>query len=297
MKAYSKIKEVGTGSYGKCYLCKNSKEQKVVLKAINITNMSNKEKKDAINEVQVLASLRHPYIIQYRESFIDGGYLCIVMDYCETGDLYSLIQKTKASKMNFNEDRILRWFSQLALAIKYMHENHILHRDLKSQNLFLKFPDGRLKIGDFGISKILESTTALTKTTIGSPYYMSPEICRQEPYSWSSDVWAMGCMIYEMCCLRIPFDADDIQELVVKIIRGPVPRIPYYYSEEVRELGMALLDGDDKRRPTANAIVQMPMIQKEIRNMLQDETVRRKSQPTDGLKEGVSTYHSSARNR
>jgi len=126
---------------------------------------------------------------------------------------------------------------------------------------------------------------------------MSPEICRQEPYSWSSDVWAMGCMIYEMCCLRIPFDADDIQELVVKIIRGPVPRIPYYYSEEVRELGMALLDGDDKRRPTANAIVQMPMIQKEIRNMLQDETVRRKSQPTDGLKEGVSTYHSSARNR
>lgn len=202
MKAYTKIKEIGTGSYGKAVLVKNSENTRLVVKTINIYNMSTKEKRDAVNEVQVLATLRHPYIIQYKESFIEDGFLCIVMDYCETGDLFNLIQKTRRAKLNFSENQIVRWFTQMALAIKYMHEAHVLHRDLKSQNLFLKGPSGRLKIGDFGIAKVLDSTSALAKTIIGSPYYMSPEICEQKPYSWSSDVWAMGCMLYEMCMLE-----------------------------------------------------------------------------------------------
>lgn len=274
MKAYTKIRDVGTGSYGKCYLCKDQDENKVVIKTITIDNMGPKEKRDAVNEVQVLATLRHPYIIQYKKSFIDGCYLCIVMDYCETGDLFTLIQKTRASKLNFNQNQIVRWFTQLALAIKYMHENHVLHRDLKSQNLFLKGHDGRLKIGDFGISKILDSTEALARTTIGSPYYMSPEICEQKPYSWSSDVWAMGCMLYEMCCLRVPFEANDIHELVIKITRGPVPRIPHY-SDELRDLGVSLLDHGDSNRPTAQEIVQMPLVQNEIQRMFEEERKRR----------------------
>jgi len=276
MKSYSKIKDIGTGSYGKAVLVKNTENAKFVIKKINIAPLSSKEKKDAINEVQVLSTLRHPYIVQYMESFIEDGVLCIVMDYCENGDLFNLIQKTRRAKLNFSENQIIRWFTQMALAIKYMHEHHVLHRDLKSQNLFLKGPTGRLKIGDFGIAKVLDSTTALAKTVIGSPYYMSPEICEHKPYSWSSDVWAMGCMLYEMCALRVPFEANDINELVKKITRSPPPHIPHY-SKELCALGIELLDNAEGRRPTASEIVRRPLVQQEIRKMFQEENERRQA--------------------
>merc|ERR550534_2973580 len=204
------------------------------------------------------------------------------MDYADAGDLFSLIQKTKHARMNFGERQILRWFTQMALAIKYMHEAYVLHRDLKSQNLFLQGPNGRLKIGDFGISKILDSTVALAKTTIGSPYYMSPEICAHKPYSWSSDVWAMGCILYELCTLRVPFDAADIHDLVKKITRGPTPRIAHY-TDELRSLGLALLHIDDSHRPTAQQVVKQTIVQREIRRMFQEENQRRNVVPLPSL--------------
>merc|ERR1719377_126969 len=197
--------------------------------------MGTKERKDAANEVKVLSSLKHPYIVAYKDSFIEDGFLNIVMEYADGGDLFTRIQKAKKSMTKFPEQQILRWFTQALLALKFIHDKHILHRDLKSQNFFLMSND-KLKIGDFGIAKVLDNTAACAQTTIGTPYYLSPEICQEKPYTWPSDIWAMGCILYELCALKVPFDAANIPQLVQKICKGAVPPVPDRYSASLRRL-------------------------------------------------------------
>merc|ERR1719486_1480389 len=236
--------------------------------------MGAKERKDAANEVKVLSSLKHPYIVAYKDSFIEDGFLNIVMEYADGGDLFTRIQKAKKSMTKFAEQQILRWFTQALLALKFIHDKHILHRDLKSQNLFLT-ASGRLRIGDFGIAKVLDSTAAFAKTTIGTPYYLSPEICQERPYSWSSDVWAMGCILYEMAALRVPFDAPNIRALVTKITRGPMPALPSRYSADLQRLCGDLLQREERKRPTSTDVLRYPIVQTEIRNMLKEEQTKR----------------------
>merc|ERR1719181_2156922 len=171
--------------------------------------MGAKERKDAANEVKVLSSLKHPYIVAYKDSFIEDGFLNIVMEYADGGDLFTRIQKAKKSMSKFPEQQILRWFTQALLALKYIHDRHILHRDLKPGNFFLT-KNGDLKVGDFGIAKVLSCTIAHAKTHIGTPYYLSPEVCQEKPYAWASDVWAMGCILYELIVHKVPFDAPNM---------------------------------------------------------------------------------------
>jgi len=201
------------------------------------------------------------------------GSLAIVMDYAEGGDLHQRIQLTRRAGKCFQEEKVLRWFTEATLALKYLHDRHILHRDLKTSNLFLTAQD-RLRVGDFGISKVLESTVAFARTTIGTPYYLSPEICMERPYSFSSDIWALGCVLYELTALRVPFDAQNLQALVQKITRGAAPSIPSTYSAELRQLGGDLLHRDQSQRPSAPEILQRPFIQQEIRHMLREEQAK-----------------------
>lgn len=271
---YTKVREIGAGSFGKAILVKDPENRQYVLKAIDISRMDAKERKDAVNEVRVLSSLKHPYVVSYRESFLDGKTLCIVMDYAEGGDLYNRVAKQRKAQQNFTESQIVRWFTQGSLALKYMHERHVLHRDLKSQNLFIT-GSGRLRIGDFGIAKVLDNTAAFAKTTIGTPYYLSPEICQERPYSWSSDVWAMGCILYEMAALRVPFDAPNIRALVSKITRGPMPIVPSRYSADLQRLCADLLQREERKRPSSTDVLRYPIVQTEIRVMLKEEQTKR----------------------
>jgi len=146
--------------------------------------------------------MRHPYIITYKESFMDKKCLCIVMDFADGGDLYTKIaNQKKVGKVCYSEDQILDWFVQMALAIKHIHDKKILHRDLKTQNIFMT-QSGQIKIGDFGIARVLQHTYDCAQTAIGTPYYLSPEICQEKPYNQKSDIWSLGCILYEMCTLR-----------------------------------------------------------------------------------------------
>merc|ERR1740121_1927048 len=152
------------------------------------------------------------------------------MDFAEGGDLYERIRLVRKSGSALPEQNILRWCTQAALALKYIHDKHVLHRDLKSKNLFLTSGD-KLRVGDFGISKVLQSTAAFARTVIGSPHYLSPEICQEKPYSFSSDMWALGCIVFEMAALRVPFDAQNLPAVVHRITRGPLPQVPSNYSQ------------------------------------------------------------------
>mmetsp|Transcript_97106 Transcript_97106/g.274489 ORF Transcript_97106/g.274489 Transcript_97106/m.274489 type:complete len:342 (+) Transcript_97106:146-1171(+) len=271
---YTKVKEIGSGSYGKAILVHDPEGKQYVLKAIDMSRMDSKERRDAVNEVRVLSSLKHPYVVSYRESFLDGRTLCIIMDYAEGGDLYNRIARTRKAGHSFSEAHVVRWFTQASLALKHLHERHVLHRDLKSQNLFLT-ADGRLRIGDFGIAKVLENTAAFANTAIGTPYYLSPEICQERPYSWSSDMWAIGCILYEMTALRVPFDAPNIRSLVAKITRGPTPALPSRYSTELQRLCGDLLQREERRRPSSAEVLKYPIVQTEIRYMLKEEQSKR----------------------
>lgn len=102
--------------------------------------------------------------------------------------------------------------------MQYIHHKRILHRDIKTSNIFLT-SNGTVKIGDFGISKVLENTLDQASTVVGTPYYMSPEVCENKPYTFKSDVWALGCVLYELCTLKHAFDANNLLGLIFKIMR------------------------------------------------------------------------------
>jgi NIMA (never in mitosis gene a)-related kinase len=170
--------------------------------------MGEREKAEALNEVRVMSALHHPSIVRYRESFEEDGCLHIVMDYARGGDLGSLIQARMASKpvKHFTEERITRWLLQIAQGLQHMHELGILHRDVKSSNIFLSEDLSSAQIGDFGIAKVL-GDRAFANTAIGTPYYLSPEICDEKPYNEKSDIWALGCIAYEMITFKHAFES------------------------------------------------------------------------------------------
>mmetsp|Transcript_85177 Transcript_85177/g.214800 ORF Transcript_85177/g.214800 Transcript_85177/m.214800 type:complete len:504 (-) Transcript_85177:224-1735(-) len=270
---YKQIKKIGEGSFGAAILVQHErdreKDPKAIVKMIDISRASRQEKEDAVKESKVLASLKHPYIVRYRESFHEDGWLCIVMDYCEGGDLSEKIKKMRQSGRTFAQEQILRWFTQAMLALKYVHDMHILHRDLKSGNFFLS-KSGNLKMGDFGIAKVLECTAACAQTQIGTPYYLSPEICQGKPYAWGSDIWSMGCILYEMCARRVPFDAPDLKGLIQRITRGSAPEAPAEYSSGLRSLIKEMLDRDAGRRPNAAEVLKRPVVQEVVKKMLDE---------------------------
>ncbi|KAJ1634820.1 kinase-like domain-containing protein, partial [Pavlovales sp. CCMP2436] len=121
---------------------------------------------------------------------------------------------------------------------------------------------------DFGIARVLTNTRELARTACGTPYYMSPEICDGKPYNDKSDVWSLGCLLYEMLTLKCPFDARDMRGLVIKILRGAYPPLPATYSSAVHDLVGQLLRRSPLQRPSVNDILRMPMMRARIDNFL-----------------------------
>ncbi|XP_036618633.1 serine/threonine-protein kinase Nek1 isoform X3 [Trichosurus vulpecula] len=271
MDKYCKLQKIGEGSFGKAILVKSREDCKqYVIKEINISRMSSKEREESRREVEVLANMKHPNIVLYRESFEENGSLYIVMDYCEGGDLYKRINAQKG--VLFPEDQIMDWFVQICLALKHVHDRKILHRDIKSQNIFLT-KDGTIQLGDFGIARVLNSTLELARTCIGTPYYLSPEICENKPYNNKSDIWALGCVLYEMCTLKHAFEAGNMKNLVLKIISGSFPPVSLHYSFELRSLLSHLFKRNPRDRPSVNSILEKSFIAKRIEKFLTPELI------------------------
>uniref|UniRef100_A0A672TUW1 non-specific serine/threonine protein kinase n=1 Tax=Strigops habroptila TaxID=2489341 RepID=A0A672TUW1_STRHB len=271
MDKYIKVRKIGEGSFGKAFLVKAKENgQQYVIKEINISKMSNKEREESRREVAVLANMKHPNIVLYRESFEENGCLYIVMDYCEGGDLFKKINAQKG--ILFSEDQILDWFVQICLALKHIHDRKILHRDIKSQNIFLT-KDGTIQLGDFGIARVLNSTAELARTCIGTPYYLSPEICQNKPYNNKSDIWALGCVLYEMCTLKHAFEAGNMKNLVLKIISGPFPPVSTHYSYDLRNLLSQLFKRNPRNRPSVNSILEKNFIAKRVEKFLTPQRV------------------------
>ncbi|CAF0887007.1 unnamed protein product [Rotaria sordida] len=269
MEKYNRQKLIGSGAFGQAWLVQAKADGKqLVMKEIKIAKMGKKERDDARKEVDVLAKMKHPYIVSYLESFEDPTSLYILMDYCDGGDLHSRIKAQRG--ILFNEDQILDWFVQITLALKHVHDRKVLHRDIKSQNVFLT-SDGSAKLGDFGISKVLNTTCELARTQIGTPYYLSPEICQQKPYNNKSDIWSLGCVLYEMTTLKHAFDADNMNGLIMRIVRGSFNPVPPKYSGDLRILIASMFRRDPRERPAINTILRKPFISRRISKYLPEE--------------------------
>lgn len=270
MGKYKVVKKLGQGSYGTVYLVQDTKDgQNFVMKKITVSGMSEQELADCKKEIQILSVMKHKYIIRYKRSFVRKGALCIVMEYADGGDLHQLIRQQRHAGKHFSEDQILDWFTQACLGLKDVHSRKILHRDLKTQNIFLT-SSGEVRLGDFGISRVLKNTMDQAHTLVGTPYYLSPEMVNGQPYDHRSDIWSMGVVLYEMLTLQHPFNADSLQMLALKIIQGNYPPIPKQYSAEVNDLLSKMLMQDAKKRLDIDGVLKTPIVYKWVKKYAPD---------------------------
>ena len=222
---YDKKKLLGKGTFGEAWLVMSRASGKsYVMKEMCTGGWDEKEKELSMNEVNILASCNHVNIVRYAGAYIvkknlSSERILIIMEFCDAGDLSMIIKNQKEKvKQFFKEEDILGWFVQMVFGLQYIHKKNILHRDLKTQNIFVT-SQNLIKIGDFGISKSLSHTLDLATTAIGTPHYLSPEICRRKPYNHKSDMWSLGCVLYEMCALELAFPADNFVSLVHAICK------------------------------------------------------------------------------
>ena len=226
--------------------------------------MKEDSKKQIYNEATIMKKLFHPNVISFKDVFKDVklDYFYIVMEYANDGDLSKKIkaqkQKTFGEKY-FSEEKILQYFYQICRGLQYIHSKNIIHRDIKSQNIFL-MKNGKIKIGDFGIAKALTNSKNNASTVIGTPYYFSPEIINGELYNYKTDIWSLGVVLYEMCCLKLPFESNNIAQLSIKIMKGKYDPIPNKYSRNMANLIKDMLNLDQKLRPSITEVMQSPLI-------------------------------------
>lgn len=265
-KLYVKLAHIGEGSYADVYLATPREpqlfgQQQFVIKELDVMSMEEKDQKKAVLEVNILSTLKHPNIIGYRESYIHDGFLCIVMEHADGGDLFHQISNARDEGYFFEEKVILNWLAQILLALQYVHSNQLLHRDIKPQNIFL-LANGMVKLGDFGVSRVLENVDSLASTTTGTPCYFSPELCRNDPYDAKSDMWALGCITYEMAQLVPPFPSENMGQMCKDIINEEPTPLPAHYSNDLRVLIKMMMEKKPEHRPTAEQLLAMPVLRK-----------------------------------
>eukprot|EP00094_Tigriopus_californicus_P011023 TCALIF_10634-PA protein Name:"Similar to Nek1 Serine/threonine-protein kinase Nek1 (Mus musculus)" AED:0.10 eAED:0.10 QI:0/0.8/0.33/1/0.8/0.66/6/0/606 len=258
MERYQVQKKIGQGSFGLVHLArsKTPPADYVVIKEIKLSKLSRRHFLELHNDDAKLNNFKR---LTTRISGLLFRSYFIVMKYCQGGDLYSKINRQRGR--HFPEGLILKYFAQVCQALDYIHGQNILHRDIKSQNIFLTRED-EVKLGDFGISRILDGTHDYARTCIGTPYYLSPEVWENRPYNKKSDIWALGCVLYEMTTLKHAFEAGCMKNLILKIIRGSYPAIPNRYSYDIRALIASMLKKNPKERPTLASILKRGFLQR-----------------------------------
>ena len=253
-------KLLGKGAFSKVFLVHRIIDgQTYAMKQVRISQLTDKEKKNALNEIRILASLSHKNIIGYKDAFFDENSktLNIVMEYADNGDMSQKIKYNLKHGLLFRENIIWNYLIQILEGLHYLHENNIIHRDLKSANIYL-MKDGTVKIGDLNVSKIAKIGMAYTQT--GTPYYASPEIWLDKPYDFKSDVWSLGCILYELCQLKPPFRGTSLKNLCYNIQRGIYEPIMSFYSEELKKIIYLMLRTDPNMRPSTGQILKSKLI-------------------------------------
>ena len=261
---YEIIKFLGKGAFGRVSLVKSKIDKQIyALKQINLIGCPNNEIEAALNEIRLLASLSHPNIIGYKDSFFDNPSqtLNIVMEAAEEGDLNKQLDYAKKSNLFFKENIIWEYLIQLLKGIEFLHNHQIIHRDLKCANIFVT-KNGILKIGDMNVSKLAERNYARTK--VGTPYYIAPEIWDNQKYDYKCDLWSLGCIIYELCNKVAPFRGTNFKALIDNIKSGKYNPISQRYSQDLKQIISMMLITNPNKRYSAKELLNTSIIQKRM---------------------------------
>lgn len=272
MEKYEVISTLGRGAGGIVSLAREKNSARYVAIKKVILDPRKREREAVLKEASLLAHLKHPHVVALQESFFDPAeeQLFIVQDFCDGGSLHDQILAIIEKKSSFPEEQIMQWFVQMAMGLRHIHSKKVLHRDLKPQNVFLT-KKGVVKIGDFGIAKMMENTFDMAKTCCGTPFYLSPEVCQDMPYSSKADIWALGCLLFEMCALRHAFEAANLVSLSYKIMKTEYGEVPSQYSSSLATLIKQLLTKSPDDRPSAGTLLNHPFVQEHLAAFIKEK--------------------------
>lgn len=270
-KPYVIHSAIGSGSFATVYLMQSmrtSPPKLVVGKFMNTIAMPERNRLFALAEQNNSSRCLHPNIVEFVESFQnDGGFLLLIFEFADAGDLSKQIEMREAVRpepRRFREAEVVSIVTQTSLALLYLHQQNILHRDIKSANVFLT-KCGLIKLGDFGLSRQYSSDVALDvgMTFVGTPYYVAPELWQQQPYSSKADMWSLGVLMYELMTMRKPFTGSSMADLIARISNGVYEPVgsEYGYSSELNMTLQCLLSVDPQQRPSIVELLQFPLMQ------------------------------------
>lgn len=267
-RVYETIRLLGRGAFGEVNLVKNIDDNKLyACKSIyceNETDLTN-----ILLEIKFLRQHRHPCIIDIHDGFLTlrqtKNILYIIMQYCETGDLGKIITNAQTTKKNIPESQIIKWTIQIALALHFLHESSVLHRDLKPCNVMLTEGGDQIKLVDFGLAIELNENNECNSTNeAGTPYYTSPEMIQSKPYSYPADCWSFGVMLHELLALEMPFNGSSTADLVKSILIDIPPPLPAHYSPELRNIVAGLLNKNPVDRLGMTSLLSDPLFASKV---------------------------------
>ena len=230
----------------------------VVLKRVQVFEMKQTERNDYSNEIDLLKSMSHPHIIEYLDCMLEDNELYVVMEWAQGGDLAKLLKRAAEEEEPLAESRIWSYIQQIADALSYMHDRRVMHRDIKPANVFV-ISEQVIKLGDLGLGRYFSSKTDQATSTVGTPYYMSPECMQEKGYDFKSDIWSLGCLLYELATLRSPFFSLGINYYVLgkRMMSGQFEPMGDACSAALTQLVEAMLMVDSADRPSAAAVFRI----------------------------------------